>query len=606
MLEKTLFNLYEMLMQINLIDMTLTASIVIIAVMIARVLMTKLPKRYTYILWILPLIRLLVPFSMTSNWSLLSGFGHWFSKSQHYPISSFGGDGINLSASTVSSVVLPSVGKSIGELPVISAATHETFIWSQLLLIIWMIGTLSLWGYYGYKTIVIRRRLVGAKPLGKGVYLSDHIETPFVFGIFSPRIMLPEHIEGDEKTYILAHEHVHIKRLDPIWRALSFLALSIHWFNPLVWASYFLSAKDMERSCDEAVLRTMGVDIKKAYSTSLLKLSMDRSALGISPIAFGESDTKGRIKNILKYKKPSFWTLSFGILILLVLATVLLTNPKAISDFSGKTYEVEEIVYEAPVYSFAYTLSTAPIFTVTSDMTLLRKEVFDINWSMANGLSPYKMDETEFDKMFMVPVDKVTKLLKDSAYLYRADADDEAHTFYMVMQQKNGSLYLAVGYDNDRGKSIRWIFKLKETLVYQSIDTLYNYRTQYIGDNTKVGNIVSYLAIPDGFDYDYFELKTSEEPYGLIIHLKAKAELRADAKFGSTLDEMFSHNAQLALSLIKNAQWVEYALSDGYVWEDSYRYERTDLESKSGLSLWDQSKTMDDFIKLLSSIDVWK
>ncbi|GAB6109381.1 hypothetical protein JCM19376_33370 [Fusibacter bizertensis] len=603
MLNTKFMSLFEMLKTFNLIDMTATASIIILVVLIVRLLLVKLPKRYTYVLWVIPLFRLLIPFSVTSRWSLLSGFGHWFSKATDYPISSYGG---RFSSSAISSVVLPSIGKSIGELPSISATTYETFAWNQLILLIWMIGVVTLWGYYGYKTFVIKKRLATAKPMGNNVYLSDRIETPFVFGLFSPRIILPEYINEDEKTYILAHERIHIKRFDSIWRVLAFIALSIHWFNPLVWISYFLSAKDMERSCDEAVIRIMGSEVKKAYSTSLLKLSAEKSAFIISPVAFGESDTKGRIKNILQYKKPSFWIGVLGIVLIISLTIMLLTNPKSIADFSGKTYEVEQIVYDSPIYSFTYSLDTAPIFTISSDMTLFRREKFDLNWGMSNGLKSIEMNQTDFDNLFMIPEDHISKLLVDNAYLYRADVDDEAHTFYLIMQQKNGDLYLTAGYDNEGGKSIRWIFKLKEMPFYRSVDTLYSYRTKYIGDNSKVGNIISYFAMPSGFDYDYFELKTKEEPYGLIVHLKAKSALRAGAKLDSTIEEMFSHNAQLALSLIENAKWVEYEVSDGYEWKETYRYERTELEATLGVKLWNQTETLDDFINLLNTVIIWE
>lgn len=136
------------------------------------------------------------------------------------------------------------------------------------------------------------------------IYLSDQIDTAFVLGAFRPKIYLPSYLGDTQRDYILLHEQTHIRRLDHMVKLAGFFVLLLHWFNPLVWIAFYASGKDMEMSCDEAVVKKLGNGVKKDYSTSLLSLATGRKIVGGTPLAFGEGDTRGRIKNVLNYKKP--------------------------------------------------------------------------------------------------------------------------------------------------------------------------------------------------------------------------------------------------------------------------------------------------------------
>ncbi|OME88376.1 hypothetical protein BK120_03515 [Paenibacillus sp. FSL A5-0031] len=140
---------------------------------------------------------------------------------------------------------------------------------------------------------------------------------------------LPNGLHDEERSYILLHEQTHIKRYDHIIKPVAFLILSVHWFNPLVWIAFMLMSRDMEFSCDEHVLKKMNsdMDIKKSYASSLLSLATDRHILNGSPLAFGEGNVKGRIKNVLNYRKPRFWLLFFSIVIMIAVGIGLLSNP---------------------------------------------------------------------------------------------------------------------------------------------------------------------------------------------------------------------------------------------------------------------------------------
>jgi beta-lactamase regulating signal transducer with metallopeptidase domain len=160
----------------------------------------------------------------------------------------------------------------------------------------------------------LKRKLTGAVWLRCNIYLADSHLTPFVIDVIRPRIYLPSALSERERDYIILHERTHIRRLDHIVKLAAFLALSIHWFNPLVWVAFMCCMKDMEMSCDEAVMKKMGDGIGADYSASLLSLATGRKILAGAPLAFGEGNTKSRIKNVLHYKKPTFWIVAGSVL----------------------------------------------------------------------------------------------------------------------------------------------------------------------------------------------------------------------------------------------------------------------------------------------------
>jgi hypothetical protein len=182
--------------------------------------------------------------------------------------------------------------------------------------------------YAAVSYIRLRRKLITASPLRDNIYLADEITSPFVMGLFRPKIYLPSSMEEQEQSYILMHEQHHIRRFDHIIKALAFVALSIHWFNPLVWIAFIMAGKDMEMSCDEAVIRKMGDGILANYAASLLNLATGRRVMAGVPPAFGEGDTKGRIRNLANRKKPALWVIAVAVIVCVALAVCLLTNPK--------------------------------------------------------------------------------------------------------------------------------------------------------------------------------------------------------------------------------------------------------------------------------------
>ena len=192
---------------------------------------------------------------------------------------------------------------------------------------VWMAGVLGMGIYSVMSYVQLRRKLRVVVPLRENIFIADDIKSPFVVGLFRPKIYLPCNLGEQEQEYIILHEKHHIKRLDHVVKALAFMALAIHWFNPLVWVAFILAGKDMEMSCDEAVIRQVGSDVRADYSASLLTLATGRRIIAGTPLAFGEGDTKRRIHNLSKWKKPAVWIVILSVILCVVLAVCLMTNP---------------------------------------------------------------------------------------------------------------------------------------------------------------------------------------------------------------------------------------------------------------------------------------
>ena len=303
------------------LNMSLTASYVILFVILVRLLLKKAPKVISYALWGVVAFRLIIPFSFESMFSLMPQntnpvpIPHDIIYQQSPQINS----GIEVVDSFVSqSLPAPTVGASVNPLQ----------IYTEIAAYIWVIGIIALLVYSLVSILKLKRQLKYAQLIERNIYESKNLRTPFVLGLVKPKIYLPVGLNATERNYILLHEHTHIQRKDHIIKIAAFLVLSIHWFNPLVWIAFMLMNTDMELSCDERVLKEMNEDIKKTYANSLLSLATERHILNGSPLAFGEGNVRGRIKNVLNYKKSRFWVVLVSVIVLIGVSIALLSNPE--------------------------------------------------------------------------------------------------------------------------------------------------------------------------------------------------------------------------------------------------------------------------------------
>ena len=326
---------------LQVINMSITATYVILFVIIFRLFLKKVPKIFSYALWAIVFLRLILPFSFESTLSLMPRSRVTLTESIINEQSAKTNNNIAIIDNEIA-VIDNSEEKLINNdlneentdknLAPITTSNNINFMnkWFTISSIIWIIGLGSLLIYSLVSSLKLSQKLKSTRLLYDNIYEIYNIKTPFVFGILNPKIYLPTNLSESEKSYIIQHELIHIKRYDNIVKFLAFLILSIHWFNPFAWLAFFLMVEDMELSCDELVIRKLGNDIKKAYSSSLLSLSIGRKIIGASPIAFGENNIKARIKNILNYKKPSFWIVIISVIVLIMAILGLLSNPKRI------------------------------------------------------------------------------------------------------------------------------------------------------------------------------------------------------------------------------------------------------------------------------------
>ena len=197
---------------------------------------------------------------------------------------------------------------------------------------VWLVGMAAVLGWAAASYLRLRRQVAASIRVGKQVYLCDDISSPFILGIFRPRVYLPSGLEGETLQSVLRHEGAHLRRRDHWWKPLGHLLVAVYWFHPLIWAAYVLLCRDIELACDEQVIRTMDESAVKTYSTVLLACSIPRKAVITCPLAFGEVGVKERVKNALHYKKPAFWVVAASVAVCVIVAVCFLTNPPTDTD----------------------------------------------------------------------------------------------------------------------------------------------------------------------------------------------------------------------------------------------------------------------------------
>ena len=305
----------------GLLRMSLRGSIVILILLPVRLLLRKAPKRTVCALWLIVLFRLLCPVSIVSPVSAVPNLPPVSVDAAYQAFDRLPSIDLELPADRAETAVYePGVAVSV---------RHEIPAWLYLAAL-WGAGflTMALRGLISYGKL--RRALRTAVPIEDNVYLADGIASPFTLGLFHPKIYLPAGLSEAETACILLHERCHVRNLDTLWKLLGYLALCMHWFDPLVWLACALAGRDMELRCDEAVLRTMGDGIRADYARSVLSFAAGLRPETVFP-AFGGGDPKARIRNIARWRKPRFGNVAASVLVCLALFACLLPDAKAVS-----------------------------------------------------------------------------------------------------------------------------------------------------------------------------------------------------------------------------------------------------------------------------------
>ena len=438
---------------LKILEMSLAASLAIAVILLVRLCLRRVPKVISYALWGIVVFRLLCPVTVESAVSIMP---ERELVSQNYdlfekPLSVAGSteEATRLAGEALKDVTDMQYVQTVEGDP-IARSNHVPSAPKEVILMIgsyvWLAGIAVILIRATVQTVKLRRRLVGAMPMEKGVYLADHIDSPFVMGLIRPRIYLPSALQESEREYILLHERHHIRRGDHVTRALAFLALCLHWFNPLVWAAFILSGRDMEMSCDEAVVRRLGGEIRADYAASLLRLTTGRHTIAPTPLAFGEGDTGGRIRNLSKWKKPLLIVVVIAVVVCVVLAVCLLTDPIAEKQevLAGSVYQLEFSI-KGDSYTMIGTNETNAKehvrlmkepgrFWITADMHLF-VEFEELETEYWGALENYELSE----RMQELIGQQVT-----DAYILRR----EDQRFLLFAQTKKGETLYAYGWED--------------------------------------------------------------------------------------------------------------------------------------------------------------
>ena len=305
---------------LKIVNMSISASWVVVAVLALRFCLKKAPKRVNVLLWGIVAMRMVFPFSIESVLSLIPS-----AETISPTIMMEQSPSVQTGVPALNHVINPVISGSFTPAP--GASANPLQIWIPVLAGIWLFGIATLFLYSAVSYWRLRRKVCEAVILRGNLYQSEKVCSPFVLGIIKPKIYLPYHMDSRKMDHVIAHEQTHIRRKDHWWKPLGFLLLTIHWFNPLMWFSYVLLCRDIELACDEKVIREMGNEQRADYTQALVACSVDRRLIAACPLAFGEIGVKERVKSVMNYKKPAFWIVLASVIVCAVIAVCFLTNP---------------------------------------------------------------------------------------------------------------------------------------------------------------------------------------------------------------------------------------------------------------------------------------
>jgi len=302
--------------------MSVSACFMVLAILAMRAFFKKVPNYIKCILWGLVGLRLVLPFTFESVLSLIPS-------AQTFPVESIANDRpvIHTGLAHLNTYVNPIIEKGFADPKALSPMSI-----AHIASIIWLAGVLVMVLICAYTYIRLRFKLNTAVKFSDNVYKSEFVSSPFVLGIIKPRIYLPFSISEQENTLALSHEKAHIKRGDHLIKPIAYLVLSLHWFNPLVWLAYALLSRDIELACDEKVIESLGKEGRAEYSKVLLMASENKLSITACPLAFGETGVSKRIKNILSYKKPTFWAVAIAAVLCIFIGVCFLTSPHTLPN----------------------------------------------------------------------------------------------------------------------------------------------------------------------------------------------------------------------------------------------------------------------------------
>ena len=313
---------------LKLVNLSISASWLILAVLVLRFVLKKAPKWVMPLLWGVVALRLVCLFSIESALSLIPS-----AETIPSEIVTETREPVLYEQATLDIVTNPTL-PSAAEVPV-GVSRQQAQVDFNIYSVLWLAGMAALLVHALVSAGKLKRKLATAILLRDNIYESEFVDSPFVFGVVKPNIYLPMHMDEGTAAHVIAHERAHLARRDHWWKVLGYLVLALHWFNPLVWVAYILFCRDIELACDEKVVKGLDGAARADYSQALLSCAAPKRAVAACPLAFGEGNIKTRVKSALHYKKPAFWVAAAAVLAVVIVAVCFLTNPR--SDIDAET-----------------------------------------------------------------------------------------------------------------------------------------------------------------------------------------------------------------------------------------------------------------------------
>lgn len=535
---------------LDILNTSLSATWLVLAIAALRFLLKKTPKWINVLLWGLVALRLLCPFSLESALSLVPS-----AEVVSPEIMTSPAPAIHTGIEAINSAVNPIITETFAPDPVQSANPLQILI--PILAGIWFVGMALMAVYAALSYARLRHQVRTAIRATENIYLSEYVSSPFVLGLFRPRIYLPYHMPETDRIHVISHERTHIQRRDHLWKPLGFTLLTIHWFNPIMWLAYILLCRDIELACDEKVIRKLGRDQRADYSEALLHCSITHRTIAACPLAFGEVGVKERVRNVLSYRKPTFWVILISLILVAVISVCFLTDPKSTEfpqELLGKTYQITEVSYADPRFSSLWNTLNTPYVSLTEDSHLLLKNgpgaLYDgeqATWEDRGLLEPTDLTRENFDSLIYPESGcDPASYRRDNKQAWKLSYAEDGNGYLLyLLRQKDGNLYLAYGCDRNPDNSgeplIRWLLKLDPT---ESTTWSVTMTIGFVDRNNASLYLTQTGAIPEGdvlINDDYIlqrEVNGQWEDLPLPANHTPTSETRIVEPDGRTLQNM--------------------------------------------------------------------
>lgn len=523
---------------IRIFNIGISASFFALAVIAFRAIFKKAPKWLVVALWALVAIRLICPFSIESSMSLIPS-------AETLPYEEvFDSDADSSDTVSFDLVKNPLYSEFAGDGAQASLSGFDTMA-IPFGIYIWFFGVFAMLLYALVSYIRLRHTVRTAIPLKDNVWLCDSVKSPFILGVFRPRIYLPSDMDVQTAELVLRHERAHLKRRDHLWKPLGFVLLSIYWFNPVLWLSYILLCRDIELACDEKVIKGMENADKKAYSEALLSCSVPHRMIAACPVAFGEVGVKKRIKSVLNYKKPAFWVILIALIVSIVIALCFMTDPKSenggtvnydgVDEISELSFDMDKILPSA----YAYTVYNGN--STTDDYFEAKKEYvfcFSEVSSFLNELSLSRIVDGVVNPMHEPQTNGVIKISYDDYWSVRIIFHDDFSKMYMQRSSHDYSLR-SKDYTVEDPSEAKKFFKekpyMQNSLVWEynlassamghgEINFFVDEKYQISGEVKGDGTVGRYTDEEHKLDGIYWSPLFTDAPDEYNIHIPVTAE----------------------------------------------------------------------------------